>query len=106
MLSIDKNEKLFWDNFYRSVDLNNEFSVSSPEFAHFSTGGQFFKLLGPLEGKKVLSIGGGIDLMGIYFSEMGAQVVSLDISETSCAETQRISKEKGVDHKIEVKQLS
>jgi SAM-dependent methyltransferase len=94
------NEKTFWDDFYASADIGAGFVVSSPRYIDFLTGGMFLESLGDIKGKKVLSIGGGVDLIALFLATKGAIVISLDISDTACNKTRELARKMGIERHI------
>ena len=99
-------EKSFWSGYYNSTMIDNEFIVSSPQFIDFLTGGLFFDLLGDVKGKRVLSIGGGVDLTAIYLAKQGACVLSMDISDSACERTKDLIRVSGLEQYARVLKLN
>ncbi len=57
-------------------------------------------LLGPLDGRLVLDLGGGLGLMAILLARRGADVVVADVSPRRLAEARRRAREAGVEHRV------
>lgn len=71
-------------------------------YLEFSTGGIFNKVVGDVRGKKILSIGGGVDYVALALAERGAFVISQEISKNLCEETIKIATEKDLLDNITV----
>ncbi|MFW5902294.1 MAG: class I SAM-dependent methyltransferase [archaeon] len=57
-------------------------------------------LLGDIEGKKILDLGAGTCRYSVLFSEQGAEVTAMDISQEMLNEGKKKAEERGVEDKI------
>jgi hypothetical protein len=60
----------------------------------------FYGLVGHLSGKKVLSIGGGIDRLALSLARSGNEVVSVDVSPAATARTRELARQAGLEDRL------
>ena len=78
--SLHHRETEFHDEWARSTDLN-DINVREAFEAPTAMENKFIlKMMGDLKGKRILDIGSGLGESSVYFSLMGAQVTTVDIS--------------------------
>jgi SAM-dependent methyltransferase len=94
-------EKQYWNEAYRAEGLNHEKYLWSKSFADSSySGGVFNDLLRKFSSKKVLTIGGGIDTVGMLLAKNSNRVVSVDISEVAARQTNEAARQLGIDKNL------
>jgi protein-L-isoaspartate O-methyltransferase len=94
-------EKAYWDETYRAEGLNHEKYLWSTFITESSYGDEFFnELLGRTSRRKVLTIGGGVDTLGISLAKNDNRVVSLDISHEASRQTRELARQLGVEKNL------
>ncbi len=94
-------EAAYWDRVYDSED--GEFqNCSWMEYVEQTTfnARYFRKLLARFQNKRILSIGGGIDRIGVELAKQGHQVVCVDISPSASVRTGLLAEEANVAHRL------
>jgi SAM-dependent methyltransferase len=96
------NELERFEKLYSSLNAHqaHDLLVSTRRYADFSTSGRFSQWLGPVDGKLVYSLGGGIDAIAVDCAIKGASVVSVDLSPAACKGTLELARESGVEERI------
>lgn len=93
-------ERRYWDEAYRAEGLNHEKYLWSKSVAASSHGDDVFNgLLHELSRKKVLTIGGGIDTIGVMLAKNN-RVVSVDISPVAALQTRQLARCRGVEKNL------
>lgn len=94
-------EKAYWEDTYRAGGLDHRKYLWSKFITESSYGDEYFNvLLGQFSRHRVLTIGGGVDLLGISLAKNGNSVVSLDISHEASRQTRELARQLGVEEKI------
>ncbi len=94
-------ERVHWDRVYdrRGGQPQNLSWMEYVEGTTFTA--EFFRgLLKPLSRRRVLSIGGGVDRLGVGLAKEGHLVVCVDISPVASARTQALADEAGVADRL------
>jgi SAM-dependent methyltransferase len=93
-------EKEYWNRVYQGASFTG-LSCSWMKYVADTTYiAQFFQgLLKPLRRKRILSLGGGVDTLGVSLARDGHRVVCVDISTVASELTRRLAEQDGVaDH--------
>jgi protein-L-isoaspartate O-methyltransferase len=94
-------EKKYWDEAYRAEGLNHEKYLWSKTFANSSYSEDVFNdLLKKFSGKKILTIGGGIDTTGMLLAKNNNRVTSVDISEVAARRTNDAARQLGIEKNL------
>lgn len=94
-------ERRYWDEAYRAEGLNHEKYLWSRSISAVSYSEDVFgDLLRGLRGKKVLTIGGGVDTVGVALAKNDNLVVSVDISHQAALQTSRLARQSGVEKSL------
>jgi SAM-dependent methyltransferase len=94
-------EMAFWDRVYdeEGEQFQNLAWMEYVEQATFNA--RFFRgLLGPLRGRRILSIGGGVDRLGVGLAGEGHRVVCVDLSPVASARTEALASQIGVSGRV------
>jgi 2-polyprenyl-3-methyl-5-hydroxy-6-metoxy-1,4-benzoquinol methylase len=89
-------EKDSWDMIYKSIEVSQSGVILSPDDLAYIADGLFFRFLGNVHKRRVLSVGGGVDLVGLRLASMGAEVVSVDLSNVAGTRTRALADEFGI----------
>jgi cyclopropane fatty-acyl-phospholipid synthase-like methyltransferase len=94
-------EKVYWDQVY-SREGDGSPSYSWMKFVEDRTyiAELFQALLTPLSRRRLLSIGGGVDRLGISLAEEGHRVVCVDVSPEASARTRELADRAGVSDRL------
>ncbi len=103
---IQHKEREFYNKKYANVDYDDCYSVVNRDIIEYWTDGFFSKSLGDTDGKDILVIGGGIDMIGLSMAENGANVTSLDLSTTASEITLKLAKEMYLEEKMSIRSIS
>ncbi len=94
-------EKAYWEETYRAGGLDHEKYLWGKFINESSHGDEIFNaLLGQYSRHKVLTIGGGVDALGISLAKKGNSVVSLDISDEASRQTRELARQLGLEKKL------
>jgi hypothetical protein len=98
-----EREAVFWDRVYGRNGGQDQ-NLSWMEYIEETTfNAQFFRgLLTPLRKRRILSIGGGVDRLGVGLAKEGHQVVCVDISPEASARTEALGYQAGVKGRLTV----
>ncbi len=108
-------QQRFWDEYYgelAAVELADASDIDSfhaiyAHYRRFSHAEQFFQnLIGPLRGKTVVTIGGGIDKIALYLARRGNDVVSVDISAEATKQTELLAAKLGLAGRLTVRRAN
>jgi 2-polyprenyl-3-methyl-5-hydroxy-6-metoxy-1,4-benzoquinol methylase len=99
------NEKAFWDKTYREIDTDrvyledgNTFHPLYCPFRKFYYHEMiFYKLIKNIKNKRILSIGGGIDVVALYLAKNGNKVVAIDGSQEAVDKTVLLAKKLNIE---------
>jgi SAM-dependent methyltransferase len=94
-------EMAFWDRVYGG-DGGHFQNLSWMEYVEQTTfNARFFRgLLEPLRERRILSIGGGVDRLGVGLASGGHRVVCVDLSPLASARTKALACELGVSDRL------
>jgi Methyltransferase domain len=96
-------EKAFWDEAYRVEGATREKYLWSKSITEASYSEDLFgALLGEFVGQRILTLGGGVDTVGVSLSKNNNRVVSLDISPAAAQQTAELAKHAGVERNLSV----
>lgn len=94
-------EKNYWDQAYRVEGLNHGKYLWSKSFADSSYSEDVFNdLLEKFSDKKILTIGGGIDTIGMLLAKNNNSVVSVDISDVAARQTNEAARQLGIEKNL------
>src|SRR4028119_367411 len=94
-------ERNYWNEAYRAEGLNHEKYLWSKSFANSSHSEDVFNdLLGKFSGRKILTIGGGIDTVGMLLAKNNNRVVSADISDVAARQTNEAARQMGIEKNL------
>jgi protein-L-isoaspartate O-methyltransferase len=94
-------EKTYWDEAYQVEGFNHEKYLWSKYITDASYGSDFFNnLLRKFSHHRVLTIGGGIDTVGVSLAKNDNRVVSLDISHAAVRQTRELARQLGVEKNL------
>jgi SAM-dependent methyltransferase len=94
-------EKQYWNEAYRTEGLNHEKYLWSKSFVNSSYSEDVFNdLLREFSGKKILTIGGGIDSVGMLLAKNNNRVVSADISDVAARQTNEAARQLGIEKNL------
>ena len=94
-------EKKYWDEAYRAEGLNHEKYLWSKSFVNSSYSEDVFNdLLRKFSGKKILTIGGGIDTVGMLLAKNDNHVTSVDISDVAALHTNDAARRQGIEKNL------
>ena len=94
-------EKAFWDEAYRIEGPTHEKYLWGKFIAEASYSEDLFgALLGEFTDKRILTIGGGVDAVGVSLSKNNNRVVSLDISPAAVQQTIELARRTGVERNL------
>jgi 2-polyprenyl-3-methyl-5-hydroxy-6-metoxy-1,4-benzoquinol methylase len=86
--------------------LTNFNSVYNPISKHLYMEQVFFDLVTKFQNKRVLSIGGGIDLAALYLAKAGNQVVTVDLSEEAIKKTLVLAEKHNLQNRLSAHRLN
>ncbi|MGH9196094.1 MAG: class I SAM-dependent methyltransferase [Acidimicrobiia bacterium] len=94
-------ERRYWDDVYRATGVEHFKYLWSKEIEGLSYVGRHFRrLVGHLTGKKILSLGGGIDRLAVLLAKNANDVVSVDVSPVAVAATIDLAEQEGVSGRL------
>lgn len=96
-------EREHWDEVYSAAD------ASPHRFdAHnlYDEESFFNHLISEARGRRILSVGGGIDALAVYLAGAGAEVVSVDVSKVACQKTEMLAQQSRVGGRLQVLNVS
>jgi 2-polyprenyl-3-methyl-5-hydroxy-6-metoxy-1,4-benzoquinol methylase len=94
-------EKAFWDEAYRVEGPAREKHLWSKFITEASDSGDLFgALLGEFVGQRILTLGGGVDTVGVSLSKNNNRVISLDISPAAAQQTAELARRAGVERNL------
>ncbi|HYG10980.1 MAG TPA: class I SAM-dependent methyltransferase [Pyrinomonadaceae bacterium] len=94
-------EKQYWNEAYRAEGLNHEKYVWSQSFTNSSYSEDAFNdLLRKFSGQKILTIGGGVDTVGVSLAKNNNRVVSVDISDVASGQTNELARQMGIEKNL------
>lgn len=94
-------EKQYWNEAYRAEGLAHEKYLWSKSFANSSYSEDVFNNhLSKFSGKKILTIGGGIDTVGMLLAKNNNRVVSADISDVAALHTNELARQMGIEKNL------
>lgn len=98
-----EREAVYWDRVYGDGGGRDQ-NLSWMEYVEETTySARFFRgLLEPLRGRRILSIGGGVDRLGVGLAREGHRVVCVDVSPEASARTQALAHRAGVSDRLTV----
>jgi SAM-dependent methyltransferase len=89
-------ERAYWDDLYRPGGAGHaRFLWSERLQGHSYAAGYFEKLLKDVCWQKVLSIGGGVDRVGVFLAKAGNRVLSVDLSPIAVEQTRALADRAG-----------
>ena len=95
-------ERAYWDDIYDPDGVNHGRYVWVKDIENQShLVGCFYRALSDLDGKRVLSLGGGLDHVAVTLAQGGNRVVSVDISAIASARTRELAERSGVAGNLE-----
>lgn len=83
-----QSEREFWDAVYEEAEACPQ-NFEAPDLSDEE--GFFNHLITQSEGRRVLSVGGGIDIRAVHLARDGAEVVSVDVSKVACQKTESLA---------------
>ena len=90
-------EQLYWDDAYRPGGPHHAKYLWTKRIERISFIGEcFYRLTGELRHKRILSLGGGVDRLGVSLAKGGNRIVSVDVSPVACAATVELARQEGV----------
>src|SRR5262245_34365852 len=90
-------EQAYWDEAYRVTGAEHGKYVWTRRVEALSYVGTHFRtLLEGLRGQRVLSLGGGVDALGVTLAQAGNEVVSVDVSPAAVQATVELAEQAGV----------
>jgi SAM-dependent methyltransferase len=94
-------EKQYWNEAYRVEGLNHDKylwgkSASSSSYSEDA----FNDLLKKFSGRKILTIGGGVDTVGMWLAKNDNRVVSVDISDVASWQTNELARQMGIEKNL------
>jgi SAM-dependent methyltransferase len=102
-----ERERLFWNRIYGGLDAKDAAirnDVLNPAYdalrSRSHTEAFFQGLVSGFRGKRVLSVGGGIDRVAVFLARNGNDVVSVDNSDVACARTMELAALNGVGDRV------
>lgn len=94
-------EKQYWNEAYRAEGLNHEKYLWSQSFTNSSYSEDAFNdLLRKFSGQKILTIGGGVDTVGMSLAKNNNRVVSVDISDVASGQTNELARQLGIEKNL------
>lgn len=94
-------EKAYWDEAYGAEGVDHGKYLWSKSVTESSYSEDFFNsLLGKFSGRKILTVGGGVDTVGVSLAKNKNRVVSLDISPAASRLTRELSRQVGVEENL------
>lgn len=95
-------ERAYWDDTYDPNGVNHGRYVWVKDIENRSyLVGCFHQALRGLDGKRVLSVGGGLDHVAVTLAKGGNRVVSVDVSPMASARTRELVERSGVAGNVE-----
>jgi 2-polyprenyl-3-methyl-5-hydroxy-6-metoxy-1,4-benzoquinol methylase len=95
-------ERAYWDDAYDPGGINHGRYVWVKDIENRShLMGCFYRALLELDGKRVLSLGGGLDHVAVTLAQGGNRVVSVDISPMASARTRELAARSSVAGNVE-----
>lgn len=96
-------ESKFWDDVYSEASVQpHHFDVDNL----FDEEGFFNHLISQSQGRRILSIGGGIDSLAVHLANSGASVVSVDVSKVACQKTESLAHQYQLRGSLQVLNMS
>jgi protein-L-isoaspartate O-methyltransferase len=90
-------ERAYWDEAYQPTGPDHAKYLWTKHIERISFIGEcFYRLAGRMRDMRILSLGGGIDRLGIFLAQVGNRVVTVDISPIASAATHALAAEAGV----------
>jgi len=97
MLERAVREQAYWDEAYRPTGPHHAKYLWTKHIERISFIGEHFgALAGNLRRKRILSIGGGIDRLGVSLAKAGNRVLTVDVSPVACAVTLELAHQEDV----------
>src|SRR6185503_18392474 len=94
-------EKAFWDETYRVEGPAHEKYLWTKFITEASYSEDLFgALLGEFTGQRILTVGAGVDTVGVSLSKNNNRVVSLDISPAAAQQTAELARRAGVERNL------
>jgi SAM-dependent methyltransferase len=94
-------EQCFWDDAYDPAGREHEkylWSESLAQVSHISK--RLHSIVVKFQGRRVLSLGGGVDRLALFLAAAGNQVVSVDISSVAAQETMALAECLGIGDRL------
>lgn len=96
-------EREHWDKVYSAADVSpHRFDAESL----YDEESFFNHLINQAQGRRILSVGGGIDSLAVYLAGAGAEVVSVDVSKVACEKTELLAQQTRVGGRLQVLNVS
>lgn len=99
-----EKERLFHDEAASAFDLES-LDVEGA-FSPVASDQEALRLIGYVEGKRVLDLGCGAGVYSVFFAQRGAKVCAVDLSPKMLELTRRLSERYGVTDRVEVSQMA
>jgi SAM-dependent methyltransferase len=97
MLERAVREQTYWDEAYRSAGDHHAKYLWTKHIEQISfIGERFAAVAGNLKRKRILSIGGGVDRLGVSLAKAGNRVLTVDVSPIACAATLELARQEDV----------
>ncbi len=97
MLERAVREQAYWDEAYRPAGPHHAKFLWTKHIERISfIGERFGTLASNLRRKRILSLGGGVDRLGVSLAKAGNRVVTVDVSPVACAATVELARQEGV----------
>jgi SAM-dependent methyltransferase len=94
-------EKQYWNEAYRAEGLNHEKYLWSKSVTNSSYSEDAFNdLLRKFSGQRILTIGGGVDTVGMWLAKNNNRVVSVDISDVASGQTNELARQMGIEKNL------
>lgn len=93
---IKKAIRAGWDAMSESYQVDSDISLDDVHYAPFARGERYYRLLGDVEGKRVLELACGAAQNSIALTKWRAQVVALDISPKQLAHARSLKRQTGL----------
>jgi SAM-dependent methyltransferase len=94
-------ERAYWDDAYRPGGPFHARCLWTKRVEGISyIGERFYRLAGELRYKRALSLGGGVDRLGIFLAKAGNRVVTVDVSPVAAAATAALAAREGVADRL------
>jgi hypothetical protein len=90
-------EQAYWDEAYRSTGSEHHRYLWCKHIEGKSYIGEYFQgLAAELRQRSILSLGGGVDRLGVRLAKAGNEIVTVDVSPVAAAATVDLAKQQGV----------